>query len=62
MTTKELMTFIGGLVSILGANEALSIHLAPRSIAWRALFEYCRGDQSWGEMTRQRFVGSEDAD
>jgi cellulose synthase/poly-beta-1,6-N-acetylglucosamine synthase-like glycosyltransferase len=31
-------------------------------IAWRALFEYCRGDRSWGEMDRQRFVGSEDTD
>lgn len=45
MTTKELMTFIGGLVSILGANEALSIHLAPRSIAPTVLEERAPRDQ-----------------
>jgi hypothetical protein len=31
-------------------------------IAWRAVFEYARGDRSWGEMTRERFTDPDATD
>jgi cellulose synthase/poly-beta-1,6-N-acetylglucosamine synthase-like glycosyltransferase len=45
-----------------GVLENLGYRQWKAVIAWRALFEYTRGDTSWGEMTRERFTDPEVTD
>ena len=47
----------GDVVMLLGHGvlENVGYRQWKALLAWRALFEYLRGDRSWGEMTRQNF-------